>query len=280
MPDVNLHPMTLGELLDRTFTLYKKHFWLFAGIMAFPFLALFLCQVGFVGLTRIAIATPRTVSPGILAGAVAGLGGGALFFVLYLVLIGAAQAATIFAVSDLYLGRDATVRGSYRRVRGKIGRVLLVMFLTGLLVAGGFILLIVPGIILALRTPVAVPAAMLEDLPAGQSIRRSMHLTKGHASQVAWIFLLVTVLSVVVTLAFEFPVGLLAGGSKPQALSLGLLVVQQFSGFLSRVLIGPIGTIAFSLLYYNLRVRKEAFDLQHLMASLGSSPEAGAPSVA
>jgi len=31
-------------------------------------------------------------------------------------------------------------------------------------------------------------------------------------------------------------------------------------------------------MYYNLRVRKEAFDVQHLMASLGSQPAPGAPS--
>jgi hypothetical protein len=37
-------------------------------------------------------------------------------------------------------------------------------------------------------------------------------------------------------------------------------------------LVGPIGTIAFSLMYYNLRVRKEAFDVQHLMASMQAQP--------
>jgi hypothetical protein len=46
------------------------------------------------------------------------------------------------------------------------------------------------------------------------------------------------------------------------------------------VLVGPIGTIAFSLMYYNLRVRKEAFDIQHLMASMTSNSQPNAPSVA
>jgi hypothetical protein len=50
--------------------------------------------------------------------------------------------------------------------------------------------------------------------------------------------------------------------------------------FVSQVLVGPIGTIAFSLMYYNLRVRKEAFDIQHLMASLGTSGPPNAPSAA
>ncbi len=60
------------------------------------------------------------------------------------------------------------------------------------------------------------------------------------------------------------------------------LLSRSFSNwltFIPGVLVGPIGTIAFSLMYYNLRVRKEAFDLQHLMVALGpgSGPVAAAP---
>src|SRR2546429_8833007 len=36
MADLDLRPLSLGEILDRTFTLYRKHFLLFAGITAIP----------------------------------------------------------------------------------------------------------------------------------------------------------------------------------------------------------------------------------------------------
>src|SRR5271169_5669056 len=36
METVELRPLSLGELLDRTFSLYRRHFWLFVGIMAIP----------------------------------------------------------------------------------------------------------------------------------------------------------------------------------------------------------------------------------------------------
>ncbi len=36
METVDLRPLSLGELLDRTFTFIKQHFWLFVGIMAIP----------------------------------------------------------------------------------------------------------------------------------------------------------------------------------------------------------------------------------------------------
>jgi hypothetical protein len=57
-------------------------------------------------------------------------------------------------------------------------------------------------------------------------------------------------------------------------------VLQHLGAFVSQVLAGPIGTIAFSLMYYNLRVRKEAFDIQHLMSSMdaAANPTLGSPS--
>ena len=45
MADVDLRLMTLGEVLDRTFKLYKSHFALFAGITALPALVLMIVQL-------------------------------------------------------------------------------------------------------------------------------------------------------------------------------------------------------------------------------------------
>ena len=36
MDATELRPLSLGELMDRTFRLYRQHFWLFVGIMAIP----------------------------------------------------------------------------------------------------------------------------------------------------------------------------------------------------------------------------------------------------
>jgi hypothetical protein len=37
MAPLDLRPLSLGELLDRTFFLYRRHFLLFAGIAAIPY---------------------------------------------------------------------------------------------------------------------------------------------------------------------------------------------------------------------------------------------------
>jgi uncharacterized membrane protein len=150
------------------------------------------------------------------------------------------------------------------------------------LIGLGIIVFIVPCIIFVCRAAVAVPVAMLEDLGAVRSLERSMQLTKGHAGQIFLIFLMVACLSYVALLLFQAPFMALAvsAAASHQPPSFGLQILQYLSAFVSQVLVGPIATIALSLMYYNLRVRKEAFDIQHLMASLGPGTSPNAPSVA
>lgn len=276
MNEVDLRPMTLGEVLDRTFKLYKSNFWLFAGITAMPLLVSLVINIGAagMGINQKNLAGSIAASPGMLFSVI---GGGLLFLVIYLFLLGAAQAATVFAVSDLYLGRTPSLRESYRRVGGKALRVISILIIAGLMVGFGFLLLVIPGIILLCRTALAVPASMLEDSKSIRSIERSMNLTKGFSGQIFIIFLMVWVLSWVVAMIFDAPFSYFA--TAQHATSFGILTLQYLSSFIAQVLIGPIGTIAFSLMYYNLRVRKEAFDIQHLMASLGTASPS-APSVA
>jgi hypothetical protein len=284
MADADLRPMSLGEVLDRTFNLYKSYFWLFAGITAMPFLVLL-----FVNVLTAAIQTSKL--PGIhfpqsAAGSVGFFAGamlGAIFFgLLYLFLLGAAQAATVFAVSDLYLHRTPSLRDCYKRVGAKAFRVIVILILVFLVSFVGFICLVVPGFILLARTSLAVPVSMLEGSKSIRSVERSMELTKGHALQMLLIFIMVWVIASVVAAIFQFPLLIFVfnAARTHHAVSFSVLFLQHLCGFISQVVAAPIGTIAFSLMYYNLRVRKEAFDIQHLMASMGTAAAPNASSIA
>ena len=271
----DLRPLTLGELLDQTFSIYRNHFWVFAGIMMGPSLVLFMLNMSMAPFT-VSRAQPAQPSIGLVGGA---LFAGIIFLLLYFLLVGAAQAATVFAVSDLYLGRTATIRGSYNRVTGKVFTVLSTMSLMWILTGIGFLLFIIPGVILLCRTIVAVPAAMLENLGPMKAISRSMQLTKGHAVKIFVMFVLLFIVSIAAAAIFQVPFTFLGGSPlKPHALPFSLLLLRQVGTFLTQVLVGPLGTIAFSLMYYNLRVRKEAFDIQHLMTSLDVYPATGTAS--
>jgi hypothetical protein len=120
---------------------------------------------------------------------------------------------------------------------------------------------------------------MLEDCKPIRSLERSLVLTKDYAAQVFVICLMVWVITWLVAAVFQFPLMIFVFNAvrTHQHVPFAVLLLQHFASFVSQVLAAPIGTIAFSLMYYNLRVRKEAFDIQHLMASLGASPAQGAP---
>lgn len=287
MAAVDLRPMSLGEVLDRTFSLYKSRFWLFAGIAALPYLTINILSLATRQLISPLGSQPgTTVTPPQLTAALAGALEGMLVFVLVLLCAyAAAQAATVAAVSDLYLGRAASVRQSYARVRGKLFSVIVVILLTGFLVVVGAIFLLIPGIILLCRTALAVPAATLEDVTVTEAISRSMKLTKGTAMGIFLVFVLYFLLSFVAALIFQAPF-LFAAGSlfRPHAMSPALEILASLAAWISNVIVAPIATVAFSLIYYNQRILKEAFDLQQLMAALdsdtGQTPRSGSASPA
>jgi hypothetical protein len=273
MADVDLRPMSLGEVLDRTFTLYREHFLLFVGIAALPNLVMLLFRFGFLLFARSAAAgkPPNLASAGILGGIVLGAVGGAL---LMLVLVGISQAATISAVSSLFLGQEISVADSYNSAKGHILGVIGIMILSGLATGIGLIFLILPGIYLACRLAVSVPVSVVENESPVASMERSMELTRDYAGQVFLLLLLVVVLSYVVAIMLQFPVMFftIAAAMAKHQVSFGVTAYSYIAEFVSQVLVGPIGTISAALMYYNLRVRKEGFDIQHLMNSLGSAP--------
>jgi hypothetical protein len=276
MPNVDLRPMTLGEVLDRTFTLYRQNFMLFAGIAAFPYLLLLIFNFGalILGLGikpgPSTTAAPNLPTAGMFGGILLGALGGAF---LSLLMIGIAQAATIFAVSELYLGRQTTVRDSYSAAKGNIWKVVAVIIITAIAATIGLLFFVIPGVYLWCRLAVSVPATVVEkDSPVG-ALERSMELTRGYGGQMFLLLLLVVVIQSVVGGVLQLPgtvYTMMAMIAKHQP-SAGVMAYNYISAYVAQVLVGPIGAISASLMYYNLRVRKEGFDIQHLMNTLNSS---------
>lgn len=298
MAAIDLRPMTIGEVLDRTFKLYKSEFWLFAGVMSLPFLLLFVVNIGvsIFSTGQMAIARtgqiPAGFSPGVI---VAAFGGIMLLVIVAFVLVGIGQAATIFAVSDIYLGKQATIRGCFSQVRGHVFQALGTILLTALAIFGAMLLLAIPIVILArvslwfvalgvlaifvlmivlvCHLSLAVPAAMLEDVGPATALSRSVTLSKGFGMQLFLILVLAVGLAIAVVgfISTPFSILMIVKAASGGQLPIGYLVLQQAATFIGQVIVAPVQTIALSLMYYNLRVRKEGFDLEHLMGSLSDS---------
>ena len=324
MTVTELRPLSLGELLDRTFSYYRSHFWVFVGIMAIPQVFLVAVDLLRQALTRpgsiVGVNSQRSEEQFLTLG-VGVIVGVTIVVVAYAFAYAAALGATTFALSRLHLGQSATIRGAYQSMRGHVWRLLKLLalvwlwifgpfvlvgvgvgvavaglpvaasgarILAALLLVGLFVLAVPLAIWMALRYGVAVPALLLENLTARQALKRSALLTQGYKGRLFLIGFLMTLIAAVVALVFEGPlsVALAMLASKGGQISAWLLAAISVAGSLSRALSGPLLTIGIALAYYDLRVRKEGFDLQLMVAALGdagpappsSAPDPAAPS--
>ena len=266
-----LRPLSTGELLDRTFSLYRSHFGLFAGIFALPYLVVLAFRL--VGLV---FQSPTPQFSNILMNLVWSMG--ALFLIL--IVSAASQAAAVVAVSNLHLDRPASVMDSFSTVKGEIPGVIGVSLLVGMASGVAFFAFIVPGVLLLIMWSLAVPAKVLEHRSATDSMSRSMELTKGSRGRIFVIGLLIFVLSIGVSWLLQWPILIAAGFSMKtgiQRMAIGWQVAALVAEFVSRSLVGALGTIGLSLVYYDQRVRKEAFDLQLMMSTIDASAVPSSP---
>ncbi|HEY0797477.1 MAG TPA: glycerophosphoryl diester phosphodiesterase membrane domain-containing protein [Acidisarcina sp.] len=307
---MELRPLTLGEILDRTAQLYRSNFLLFVGITIFPTAVLFvmgLAQIGFMHMLNGANGQPSAAA--LVTTGIATVGGIIVGGLVYAVLLGLSLAATNRAVSDLYLGQPASIGRAYKEVKPHWFRYIWVMFVAALYawapavllfiaVAGGAgviealhigssalwlfpliviaaALLIVPfGIWMTMRYSLSVPASIFEDLRVHAALKRSVFLTKNSRGRIFVLLLLVVAIAIVLSLAIQMPLlllGFLVGKSHAPFPVLAL-VGNQVGSFIVNALLGPVYGITITLFYYDLRIRKEGFDIQWMMdrAKLGS----------
>lgn len=266
-----LRPLTTGELLDRTFSLYRSHFGLFVGIFALPYMVVLAFQ--FVGLA-FEPSTPKITN--MLLTLVWGIGAG----VLTLVVSAVSQAATVVAVSNVHLDRPASITDSFSRIKGDVPGVVGISFLVSLAAGLGMVALIVPGVLLLIMWSLAVPVKVLEHRGVFDSMSRSTDLTKGSWGRIFVIGLLILALKFGVSSLLQWPLLIAAGFSirgGVQQIAIGWRIALLLSGFVATSLVGALATIAFSVVYYDERVRKEAFDLQLMMTTLDAATIPGAP---
>ncbi|WP_158787889.1 hypothetical protein [Granulicella sp. L46] len=314
-----LRPLSLGELLDRTFSVYRSRFWLFAGIGAISALlqtVISAAQLAPMHLAKMAgafdgartrTAIPATpFPPNYLTGIGMGMALAILgVSLLYLLVFVVTQAATVFALSEVYLGKATTIGESLRATIGRwyrylgigiwqagsmmwipgialiAGAILLATKIPGLKILGGVLIFLgiaggVPvGVILWLRNSLGVQATVIEGLTVRASMARSKVLTAGAKGRVFVLLLLAGALNYAASL-LQMPLMLfvmftIARGGKAVATEIVMLLV----GFVGHALVQPVLMIGLSLLYFDQRVRKEAFDLVMLLGP-ESSPVAAA----
>lgn len=256
---VQLRPIGVGELLDGAIKLYLANWATFMAIVAVVVVPLGLLQALFAEPPLPSGAPPGPNAPTLLVSAVQGL--------LVFTLVEAAMAKT---AADVYLGEPTGVGRAYRYAVPLIGALLWVGVLAGLAFAVGFVLLVVPGIFLLLRFYFARVVVVLEGERGTQAMRRSWRLVKGSTWRVLGIVLLVMLITGVAQAVLAIPFGI-AG------FVTGVPALNIVGSVLASVVVTPLVSLATVLLYFDLRVRKEGFDLELLARDLagGGAPDGG-----
>jgi hypothetical protein len=296
-----LRPLSTGEVLDRTFSIYRAHFWLFAGLASLSgSFSLILNAV------QLLVHHMVLLQHGFRIAALEAQISTLVMTVLLLPVEAVVYAASVLALCEVYLGREITAKEAVQATMGRWARyvgialwqgwsaawLLAIVVLPGAVMLGmagkspafapvfavvGAVLIFagvagggVYGVIAYIRNSLGIPAALMEKTGVRASMRRSKTLAAGTKGRI-FVVLLIAVALYMVAGAIESPMAFLIARSPLQehvfAQAAALLI-----GFVAHVLVSPVALIGLTLVYFDQRVRLEAFDLVMLLGGTSAAP--------
>jgi hypothetical protein len=249
---------SLGEILDGGVQLYRNHFRSFlttTAAISIPSLLLARLVTWLLTGSLSATASPPAEATG-FGRAFAPLATLPITFAFGLLL----EAMLTIAIADAYLGRTVSIRTAWQRILAQLKSLAGAGILKGLAVMGGFVLLIVPGILMMLNWLFTTQAITVEGLTARAALARSKELARGGRGKLAGLLLLLAIINAALVHGF--------GALIPESVR-ALPLLGAFLQQLPSILIGPLTPAVITLAYFDARVRKEAFDLEMLSDAIG-----------
>ncbi|HEY2898825.1 MAG TPA: hypothetical protein VGJ12_16920 [Gemmatimonadaceae bacterium] len=271
MPPIEIRPRRATELVDASFQLLRRYYPQLVTVSAITMAPGVLMRI----LERDAMSDPQMMTAN--AGAWLSVG------IVSVLCVTVCDAVLTIAVSDGYLNGEIDLARAFSTGMRKIMAVFLASFFRGLLLGLAILVVGVGAVIVTafkmpllfvlvvplaiwviayvlLRTFAIIPVVVLENIGANTSMTRTLQLSQNCAAHVFFS------LGLAFFLYFVFS-GII------QALGLTLLTPAT-AGIIGAVLIIPIYpllTVVSTMLYYDLRIRKEGFDLEIMSRELGSN---------
>lgn len=306
---IELRPLSAGEVLDRTFQLYRARFGMFLGI------ATIAAGIQTAGSALYTMSTRYAMRHGYGHALVMvwSSSGTVVNLCVSLLAVSVVFAAVGRAVMSLYLGESTGIAQAYRDVWPRWFRYVRLSVTAGflalwpaLLVLAGFaaeiglaprlksasaaatattifgftaveFLIAAPLCIwLLCRIALSNAACVLEDLKVWRSVKRSISLSKGLRWRIFLLLLLVYVVEFILEMALIAPTFALLIRSHGQ-LSLGLTIYTLAAAFVVTTLTTPVYGIGLTVIYLDARIRKEGYDIDVLMQRSGGEPQASTP---
>lgn len=284
-----LRPLSVGETLDHAFGLYRRH------------LGALVTIVVVVESVPLLLGVYVESAGGLIAVPYLGIFSILLNYVLHSVATG----ASIFVISESYLGHTISPGEALRRALPFLWRLLALSLLAGLAFAtgtfGGAVLLALAGSLIGLLIGIPTEAALIGTLAgfflagammmAGlsvatqalvlepergpiQALGRSWELTRLRRPQMFALFLVPLILVslpmiALLFLSFFYPDPLILAEGERTVTPLGVMAIALAS--IAQLLLYPLLYSVLTVAYYDLRVRREGFDLDLLAEALQAS---------
>lgn len=250
-------PRSVGEILAHALELYRLHWQNLIVTVAVVVVPLSLVQALLQEVIVDAFEDPEVVGGVEVsdAGLVA-IGLGALVVAVVSVLMWSILTGAITrAAAGTFLGRDMDIGQSYRFGLARLGSIILVGLLAALAIAGGFLLLVIPGFFILTRLACSLTALVIEDRRGTEALRRSWRLVEGFGWPVFGTIIVAGILTGLVGSLFTAPFGDNAAA-------------RAIAQAIASVITMPYMTLVGILIYLDLRVRKESYDEAALAADL------------
>jgi len=218
----------VGEVISETFSIYGRHVGALIGSAIVVFLI--------VGILTAVLAGPARDE----------LSWGELLLVLLAIIIRVAAAAlytgfVVRLVEDARAGRrDVSVGRLFSSAAPAIPALIIMSILFGIGVGIGFILLVIPGLILLTIWALTAPAIVVERVGPIESFGRSRQLVRGEGWSVFWTIVVVWLITAVITGVFGLIGDAISGVMHGVALSI------------ARFVTATIHSLAVSVMFFNL----------------------------
>lgn len=278
VPD--LRPLSVGEIIDVAIKIWRRHlatlarivFVVVAPVEILSALVAASVSGSEIGIEATDAAGNPTVDGGALAAWIAGMFTAQVLSGLAFLI---ASAAVLRAVSVAYLGGTPDWRDSLRAATSRLRSLIWLAFLmlAGLTVA--MMALVGPFFWLGVSWSVAFPVLIAEGLRGTGAIGRSFRLVRGRWWPTFGALALAFVFQFFVGMVLGIPLLFVTSGLDGD--SAAALLLSTVVSVVSSVITTPFMAAVLVLVYFDLRVRKEGFDLQLLSQGVGV-PGPGFPS--
>ena len=281
-----LRPLSIGEILDVGIKIVWRHAWTLMRIVL-----LVVAPVQIIGAIVQASAvsdsfiqvqygtqTPEEAAPLADEDFYAGIAAYLITALLGFVATTLAVGASFKAVADAYLGEPPNWRTSVSFALRRLHSLLWLTFIYYLLVGLGFLFCLVPGIYLGIAWIVAIPVLMTEGVKGRHALGRSRDLVQGRWWPALGLTVIGLLMAGFITGVIQFLLGAVLLTDTRSALF--ILTVSALAATLSALISTPLVAAFRTVLYFDLRVRHEGFDLQLLAERIGVEPDPNRPALA